>query len=372
MKSMQQGNTELIQTIRAAIHAAPQQAISFRDYMDLCLYHPMHGYYMNGKEKIGKEGDFYTSSSIGSLLGETLADWIRNQSFWTEGETAIYLTEWGGGTGRLAGQMLDALELSDKEFYRRVRYISIEESPFHRQTQEETLLRHAERIQFLSAAEWVKLGPWENTLVFSNELPDAFPVHRIVFREKGWMEIHVRWNEADHVLEEIELPVNDTIQAYIHKESMPQRIGQQFEVQLAAIDWMQTVARGLKYGAVLTMDYGDQREELYASHRMNGTFLCYRKHQASDQALLYPGEQDMTSHVNFSSLIEAGEEEGLKEWQWMTQKQFLAENGLLYKLQDHDARDPFSPAAKRNRAIRQLLLSDQMSELFKVLIQIKR
>lgn len=135
---------------------------------------------------------------------------------------------------------------------------------------------------------------------------------------------------------------------------------------------LKNVAAGLGERAeLITIDYGDVREELYAPHRMNGTFLCYRKHQAYDLPLLYPGEQDMTSHVNFSTLIDAGRECGLNQFQLMTQKQFLVENGLLNRLQPHDAADPFSPAAKRNRAIRQLLISDQMSELFKVLIQKK-
>ncbi|MBP1156295.1 MULTISPECIES: SAM-dependent methyltransferase [unclassified Paenibacillus] len=371
MNREQSGSEKLLRIIRERIEERGDRAISFCEYMDLCLYHPDYGYYMKEKTKIGRDGDFYTSASIGSLLGEILAEHVR--SIAPDTQSPFWLTEWGGGSGILALHVLNALKLSSPDLYDRLQYVSIEASPYHRKLQAETLADHAGRVRWLKEDEWVKEGPWNDSVVFSNELADALPVHRIAYREDGWLESFVTWDDAAQTLTEREMPLTDrTLREFVTKERMPQREGQRFEVGLAAVGWLKKAAEGLGQRAeIITIDYGDAREELYAPHRMNGTLLCYRKHQAYDMPLLYPGEQDMTSHVNFSALIDVGRESGLGQYRFMTQKQFLVENGLLTGLQQHDALDPFSPAAKRNRAIRQLLLSDQMSELFKVLVQKK-
>lgn len=371
MHMEQSGSRELLTIIRERMEKRKERAISFFEYMDLCLYHPDYGYYMKEKTKIGRDGDFYTASSIGTLLGEVLAEYVRRTA--SDHSEQFCLTEWGGGVGMLALHVLNALRLSSPDLYDRLHYISVEASPYHRSLQAETLAPHAEKVRWLMEDEWMKEGPWKDCVVFSNELPDALPVHRIAYRKEGWMESFVSWDETAQVLIERDMPITDErLMDFVTKERLPKREGQRFEAGLASVRWLKNIAAGLGERAeLITIDYGDVREELYAPHRMNGTLLCYRKHQAYDQPLLYPGEQDMTSHVNFSALIDAGRESGLNQFQLMTQKQFLVENGLLNGLLPHDATDPFSPAAKRNRAIRQLLISDQMSELFKVLIQKK-
>lgn len=373
MNMERSGSSELLNMIRERIAHRSERAISFGEYMELCLYHPVYGYYMKEKTKIGKEGDFYTSASIGTLLGETLAAYIHRETETHDMTDRFHLIEWGGGSGALSLHVLNQLKLLCPELYDRLQFISVETSPHHRRLQASTLADHADRVQWLTEDEWVRGGPWNDCLVYSNELPDALPVHRIAYSENGWVEYFVAWDEASQSLLKRELPLTDpALMEFVVKERMPRRKGQQFEVPLASIRWLKRVAEGLgERAGMVTIDYGDVREELYAPHRMQGTFLCYRRHQAQDTPMLYPGEQDMTSHVNFSALIDAGCEAGLRHYRLMTQKQFLVENGLLGRLQAHDAADPFAPAARRNRAIRQLLLSDQMSELFKVLVQKK-
>jgi SAM-dependent MidA family methyltransferase len=122
---------------------------------------------------------------------------------------------------------------------------------------------------------------------------------------------------------------------------------------------------------IITIDYGDRSGELYAEHRMNGTLLCYRDHRAYDDPYAFPGEQDITSHVNFDACIRTGEQTGITDWTYKSQKQFLVDAGILDRLANTATLDPFSQAARNNRMIRQLLLSDGMSELFKVLVQYK-
>ncbi|AEI42621.1 class I SAM-dependent methyltransferase [Paenibacillus mucilaginosus] len=347
--------------------------LSFRDYMQLCLYHEPCGYYMRDEEKIGRGGDFYTAASVGSLLGEAVGGYAA--AFAEGREGAWTLAEWGGGSGRLAGQVLDWLRESCPEAYGRMTFVSVEVSPYHRRLQAEAWGAHADRIRFLGEDEWLAEGPWPNTLVYSNELPDAMPVYRIVYRSGQWQEIAVGWDEAAGRLAEVlrPVPAGGELASFIEREALPRREGQRFEVPLDALAWLRRVSGSLAPGSVLmTIDYGCEREELYAAHRMHGTLLCYHGHRASDTPLEAPGSRDITSHAAFSSLIGEGRECGLAAEELMTQKAFLIRYGrVLEKLQDHDARDPFSPAARRNRAIRQLLIGDSMGELFKVLIQIK-
>ncbi|WP_262985237.1 SAM-dependent methyltransferase [Paenibacillus elgii] len=140
MKTEQANDSPLLQAIREQIEMQPGRAISFRDYMDLCLYHPSLGYYMNSNRKIGRAGDFYTSASVGSVLGDMLAAYLRSFAETRSGD--ICLTEWGGGDGTLARQMLDAIRSGSPALYARLRFISIEKSPVHRSLQSEALAPH--------------------------------------------------------------------------------------------------------------------------------------------------------------------------------------------------------------------------------------
>lgn len=369
----QQGNAGLVRWLREKIDESGRQAISFRDYMAYCLYHPTWGYYTAERPKLGKEGDFYTSAALGSLMGEMIAAWIVGTVADAPEGGPLTLIEWGGGGGKLAADVLDALQAKEPALYARLRFIAVELSPYHRRLQQERLAAHAALAEWLTEEEWRSRGPWRRAVVWSNELLDAFPVQRLVYDEAaGWQEVYVGWDEAAARFAERLLPLSDAqTLAYIASEGLPTRGGQRFEVNLAAPRWMKEVAARLQSGWLLTIDYGDVGRELYASHRMAGTLLCYRGHRAADRPLDFPGEQDMTAHVNFSALMRAGDEAGLTLVQWTTQKQFLLEQGLLGQLQNHSGADPFSAAARRNRAIRQLLLSDGMSELFKVLIHKK-
>ncbi|MCZ8518753.1 MULTISPECIES: class I SAM-dependent methyltransferase [Paenibacillus] len=346
--------------------------ISFRDYMQMCLYQEELGYYMREEEKIGRRGDFYTAASVGSLLGESIAAYAAG--FAAERQVGWTLAEWGGGSGRLAGQVLDSLQGEYPALYERMTFVSVETSPYHRKLQAAAWEAHRSRVRFMSEEEWLGGGQWPHALVYSNELPDAMPVYRVIRRGSEWHELAVGWDEAAGRLTEVERPVGEgELRRFVEREALPLREGQRFEVPLDALAWLRRLAGSIAAGStVLTIDYGCEREELYAQHRMNGTLLCYRAHQASDTPLEEPGSRDITSHANFSALIDEGLRSGLMAEALLTQKEFLVRYGeALGKLQDHEARDPFSAAARRNRAIRQLLLSDGMGELFQVLIQKK-
>ncbi|WP_409341275.1 class I SAM-dependent methyltransferase [Paenibacillus sp. MBLB4367] len=366
----------LVVYIKDLIAERPQGAIPFREYMEYCLYHPAFGYYSGSrKPKIGKTGDFYTSSAVGgifgAMVGRSLIRLMGNR--WSEGP--IRIAEWGAGTGQLALQLLDELQLSYPDFYERLSYIAVERSGYHAELLMTTLASHAERVRIMEPDEWLTIAAQDRTYrtaVISNELLDAFAVHRIRRGGQVIMELFVGWDEEKASFCEREIPCdNDDVLAYLAKEGIRLADGQTAEINLDAPRWMKRMAETLGEGVLMTIDYGDVAEELYARHRMNGTLVCYKEHRAHDDPYRFTGEQDMTAHVNFSACIRAGEEAGLTSWKLMTQKQFLLEAGILELLQEHRSTDPFGPEARRNRAVRQLLLSDQMSELFKVLIQQK-
>jgi SAM-dependent MidA family methyltransferase len=363
----QTGQPELIQWIRETISKQKERAISFHDYMELCLYHEPYGYYMRHESKIGAEGDFYTSSSIGQIMGEMLAKWILQQrrASGIEGELAI--AEWGGGTGRMANQALSYLRKHDPEAYSGTTYTLIEASQYHRELQRKELEDHASRIMFKSEGEWLKEDVKPGTFVLANELLDAFPVYRVIRKEGQLYEIYVVWNEQAEVFAEVYYPMNEKLEHHLSEHQIQLAEGQTIEVNLAAAAWIDRIGRRLPSGSMVIIDYGHTADELYGKHRMRGTLMCYRKHQAHDNPYVYVGQQDITAHVNFTVCEKAGKAAGFIESSYSTQTEFLVHAGILEELQEHDSRDPFSPVIRRNRTIRQLLMSDQMGDTFKVL-----
>ncbi|WP_235427241.1 SAM-dependent methyltransferase [Cohnella kolymensis] len=209
-----------------------------------------------------------------------------------------------------------------------------------------------------------------NVIIVANELLDAFPVHRIVSRGGRLLEWGVAWDAGGFIpcLMELSSP---RLSDWVEEQGISLLDNQTIEVNLDAADWIAEVGSSLGNAIVVLIDYGDEAGELSAPYRMEGTLLCYYKHRAHDNPYLMPGEQDLTSHVNFTHIRQAAVRAGWHELWYGTQKKFLVESGVLEKLSTHTIADPFHPVVRRNRSIRQLLLSDGMSELFKVQILAK-
>jgi SAM-dependent MidA family methyltransferase len=202
------GNQQLIEVIKAQTQKHPLRVISFRDYMDLILYHETFGYYRNERIKIGREGDFYTSSFVGSAMGELIASYILKES--RDGSPSmrnIQIVEWGGGNGRLALHILDELQKQDQTMYECLAYVMIESSSYHSHLQRETLQSHRSKIVQMQESEWLSSDPHQGVFVLANELLDAFPVHRIRRSGSSWQESHVAWNDNTSSFVEQWLPL---------------------------------------------------------------------------------------------------------------------------------------------------------------------
>jgi len=350
--------------------------MTFADYMEICLYLPEFGYYQRSEPKLGKDGDFYTSAHVGAGMGGCIAASLdaAARRLAPAGED-VAVVEWGGGDGRLAEAALNELRDAYPDTYARIRFLGAEGSPYHRALQAERLRSHAASVAgvFAPDDDAVEKTLRESTsLVFANELLDAFPVRRLARVRGEWRELFVERDPADGALRETAGPIgDDRLAAWLAAHPVRGREGQRIEVGLAGLDWIRQLGARMRRGFVLLADYGDMSAELYGPHRMKGTLLAYRKHGVGEDWFDAPGERDLTSHVNFEWCAAAAAEVGFGDIAVKTQKTFLVENGILNKLRAHDGADPFSPEARANRAIRQLLLSDGMSELFKVMTMTK-
>ncbi|WP_158629917.1 class I SAM-dependent methyltransferase [Cohnella sp. AR92] len=347
----------------------PAKAIRFRDFMAACLYEPEYGYYSSDKVRVGRSGDFYTSSYIGEAFADCLASRLArlaDEHFGSDSEVEVL--DWGGGTGRLAGQLLSAWE---REGATRWRVSVVDGNPAHRQEAQRGLEQAIEQgkacvlsPEEAEAIEWRE----RNVILVGNELLDAMPVHRLIRKAGMVREWGVAWDLRAGRFVSCLLEPDEELLLSMERDRIRLREGQTCEIGRDAEEWF--AARSSSFGDAIAVfiDYGDESEELSAAHRMNGTLVCYRNHLACDDPYEAPGEQDITAHVNFTGMRRAGKEAGWEELWYGTQLRFLTDSGLLDGLVPLANADPFHPNARRNRAIRQLLLSDRMSELFKVQI----
>lgn len=349
-----------------------QGALPFSKFMEWCLYHPDFGYYQTEGEKIGKEGDYYTSPCVHPLFGYLIAKQLSQMAEILGGET-FDVVEMGGGRGFLCQDILDWAKEKVSSFYQRLRYTLIETGP-HLLVEQRKRLVEEEKSGKVS---WMSLDTFEKGeglfkgCFLSNELVDAFPVHRIMQDREGLKELYIAQREG-RFLERWGEPSDPRIETYFRRIGIPLLEGQKAEVNLKALDWIERVGRCLKQGFVLTIDYGYLAEELYAPYRQEGTFLCYFKHQISENPYERLGGQDMTSHVNFTGLIRSGEEAGLMLTGFVPQYRFLIGLGVLEEMEIMGRELPEIDALNLRLSIKHLIEPETgMGEVFKVLIQHK-
>jgi SAM-dependent MidA family methyltransferase len=201
-------------------------------------------------------------------------------------------------------------------------------------------------------------------LFFSNELPDAFPVHRVQVTEGKIEEVYVDYTGAGFV--ECRRPVTfPPLLRHLERLNLSLTDGYRTEINLNALQWMEEVARAINRGVAITIDYGHTSQDLYGPERAKGTFLCYHGHMASDDPYVRVGQQDMTAHVDFSSLATVGEEQGLHLTGFTNQMSFLMGLGVEEMIAE------LEPESPRFRAAIHLLKPDGMGSTFKVLVQHK-
>ena len=362
MKNAPAQQPELEAIIRQKIDSAG--GISFADFMALCLYHPEHGYYMAPRTRIGREGDFFTSSSVHALFGRLICRQLR-QMWEILGGGSFTVAEQGGGEGHLALDILTAAE-EDAEFYHHLRYRLVEISPDAQRRQQQLLAHHRERVDWCALEDLAGM----QGCFLSNELVDAFPVHVVEKQNDALQEVFVV-RDADGFAEELRPLADPEIVEHLRRLQVDLAEGNRAEVNLEAPRWMNKVADLLRRGFVLTIDYGYPAVELFAPYRRAGTLLCYFQHTTSEDPYRRVGCQDITTHVDFTALEVAGESRGLTTLWFGEQYKFLLALGFLEGLIELQALETDENKARALRLkVKNLILPDGgMGEIFKILVQ---
>ena len=352
----------MITYLQQLISNSPAGLISYADYIGAVLYHPEFGYYMKDKQKIGRQGDFITTSNISDVYGTLIAKWF-SQVCETKHLSPLFC-EIGAGNGRFAKAFLQEWKESIQT---PLSYVIVESSPFHRKLQRELLLPEFSIVQVESLSE---LDPFEG-VVFSNELFDALPVHVIEKVNGRLMEVMVGI-QNENVLVERKIPLtNQHISSFLEESTMTLQEGQRMEIPLAMEKMMKDISSLITRGLIVTADYGYTNEEWQDPRRALGSLRGYYQHKMIDNVLEHPGEMDITTHIHFDFLVQKGQQLGLKLLTKLRQDEFLLKAGILQELEDHYDPNPFSEVSKRNRAIRSLIMPSGISSFFQIMVQEK-
>lgn len=334
--------------------------ISFRDFMEMALYYPEMGYYCSFLSKIGADGDYYTSPNLsdafGAMIGRQIEEMWQNLD-----QKPIKIVEYGAGTGLLCHDILDYFKDNNPRLYDVLSYCIIEKSPGMRQREKMYL---KDKVNWYSSIR--EIGEIYGC-VLSNEVLDNFSVHQVVMKDQ-LMEVFVDYKGG---FIELLKPANKELIDYFSFLNVKLTRGFRTEVNLETRSWIQEISQTLSKGYVITIDYGDISSELYRKHRSFGTLLCYYKHHKNDNPYQFIGEQDITSHINFSALINWGNLYGLHCCGMTNQASFLLSLGIKdYQNKNLPMTNDNVTKAIQEANINYRLLMD-MGLKFKVLIQQK-
>ena len=328
--------------------------ISFARYMELALYAPGLGYYMAGARKLGRDGDFVTAPEISRLYGRTLARQLKQLAALGFSD----VLEIGAGSGALAADLLVELE---RLGCLPQRYLILELSPDLRDRSRDTIARRAPRL--VERVAWLNGLPREFTgVVVGNEVLDAMPAH--VFRRDGGSVVEMGVTIRDGTFHWA--PRSSGSAPTGLEPTLFPADGYRSEIQFVARAFIRSLGDALARGVALFIDYGFPRHEYYHPQRAGGTLMCHYRHRAHDDPFLLPGLQDITTHLDFSAIAQAGREAGLDVLGYTNQAQFLVNCGITDVLAETPAENAavYAPLAAQAQ---KLLSPAEMGELFKVI-----
>jgi SAM-dependent MidA family methyltransferase len=358
-------SASLIDVVRA------RGPVTVAAFMDLALYDPRFGYYARAARRSGRAGDFFTSVDVSAIFGELLEIQIAEMAALLSNAPSpapFDLVEAGAGDGRLAADILRAAERRDPDVLARLRLHLVEVSPEARAAQRETLGPLAGRL----VSSLPELPGRFEGLLLANELLDALPVHQVVARAGELREVYVA-ADGDR-LTALEGPLSTpALAAYLADLGIALDEGWRVEINLRARDWIADAAHRLRRGFIVLIDYGHPAGELYSATHAGGTLTTFSRHTmggpeasaATPAWLLRPGEQDITAHVDFTTIQRTAEAAGLVTLGFLDQTYFLM--GLM---DTADLAAGLAPAQemKQRMALKTLLMPGGLGSTFKVLI----
>jgi SAM-dependent MidA family methyltransferase len=380
-------------------------AITFERFMELALYCPNCGYYEKEKDIVGRHGDYYTSVSVGSLFGEMLAfqfaQWLQESGSLSSesqagiGMKGIRIVEGGAHGGDLARDILGWLREHQPGLFNQLEYWIAEPSETRRKWQQRKLAGFGRRVRWVGEVASLNDGAFTDTrllppsgirgIVFSNELLDAMPVHRLGWdaKARAWFEWGVTLQAGHFVWTRIEgrgleeghqrASASSWIShiPMLLQSRLPEILPDGFTTELcpAAEQWWREAAMAMECGKLVAIDYGLTAEEFFMPGRKEGTLRGYHRHQLASDVLANPGEQDITAQVNFTAIRAAGESAGLSTEAFLTQAQFLT--GIAARTwKDEGSFGKWTP--ERIRQFQTLTHPEHLGQLFRVLVQERR
>jgi len=346
-----------------------QGPITFRDWMEAALYDSQDGYYCRqGRERWGRAGDYRTSPERSPLFAATFARYFARLYESLNSPVSWTIVECGAGAGYFAEVLLATLSSRFPPIFSATSYVIDEASAGSSAAAQARLARFAERIEFRRLDS---ISSIDNGVVFSNELLDAFPLHRVTMRGGKLCEMYVGLDQGGR-FEWTVRPLSDSrLSEYFEFAGVHLADGQTAEVNLDLEDWLTNVAGKLRQGYVVTVDYGAEAAELYKNRGpVEGTLRAFRRHQFANDVLADPGEQDITATVSWPFVRRVGEKLGLETIEFQGQDQFLLGAGLLEELERRVAETADEALKLQLRtSAREMILPNGMAASFQVLVQ---
>ncbi len=339
-----------------------QGPITFEAFMDMVLYCPELGYYTSRELSIGPKGDFYTSPHLHPVFGAAIGKQIEEMWEIMDKPSDFNVVELGGGSGYLCKDILSYFR--KLPLFNSLSYIIIEINAVMRNNQKNLLSDFSDKIRWVSSLNELKNI---KGCVFSNELLDAFPIHMVEMVNE-LKEVYIALDD-NKFIEQLQNVSDINIINYFKLFSIDIPTGYRTEINLKIEDWLKDVHGILSEGFILTIDYGYTAQEYYGLERSKGTLLCYHKHRVTENPYENIGRQDLTAHVNFSSIKKWGDKIGLKTIGYCSQGTFLLALGIDKLITElcGNSSDYNSEVLK----IKGLILPQGMGESHKVMIQYK-
>ncbi len=344
--------------------------ITFREWMETALYAPASGYYMQPRKvRWGRKGDYRTSPERTSLFAATLARYFARLHQNLGAPKGWTIVEAGAGPGFFASGVLTTLQKRFPESFAATHYIIDEVSSDSLAHARSLLARFDDKVSYRRITE---LEPVDSGIIFSNELFDAFPVHRVVMAAGELRELYVGLGEFGEFIWSTGPASTPKLVRYLEHGGIPLRDGQAADLNLEIEPWLRRVAQILREGYLITVDYGADASDLYGFERVDGTLRAFNQHTLLENILDNCGEQDITSTVDWSLVKRIGAELDLRTIDFQRQDQFLLAAGLLDELAER-RKEVGSEAARTivSTEAREMILPSGMAASFQVLVQEK-
>ena len=340
-------------------------SITFAEFMQIALYHPVDGYYTSEKP-FGAAGDYYTSPAVHPAFGALLAVQLYGMWRCLGKPSEFAVVEMGAGNGMLADQVCEYTARMSGEFARALTYVCLDR---YAPAPAGQTVTDAARPQWLRS-DGLPLRDIVGCFI-SNEFVDAFPVHRFQISEGELLEVHVTLDAREEFTEALSEPSTPFLAERLDSLGFVLPDGHRGEVSLQVKPWLNEVARALAEGFVLTIDYGYEAAELYSARRRFGTLQTYYRHTEGSSPYQRIGKQDLTAHVDFSLLQAVGHPLGLNPVAYTTQAELLGNLGIRDMMEQMRSVNVSQHERSANIVgLRELLKPEGLGG-FKVLIQEK-